>query len=148
MVVVKEDSKSINIMLTSRLNKRHNTICAGLGYAIADAIAYLGDFKEANAILGIDENNNEIYIGKSVDGTFDIYDNLPPSPDEPMPDQVVVTATAVDSSKNQYKLVELYLLHVDDFENPMERLVYCKALVNIFKPALKYLGIVWRLAIQ
>jgi len=148
MVVVNEDSKGINVTLTSRLNKRHNTVCAGLGYAIADAIAYLGDFREANAILGIDENGNEIYIGKSVDGTFEIYDNLPPSPDEPMPDQVVVTATAVDTSRNQYRLVELYLLWVDDFENPTQRLVYCKASVNIFKPGLKYLGIVWRIVIQ
>jgi len=115
---------------------------------IADAIAYLSDFKEANAILGIDENDNEIYIGKSVDGTFEIHDNLPPSPDEPLPDSVVVTASAVDNSKNQYKLKELYLLWVDDFGNPTQRYVYCKASVSIFKPALKYLGIVWRIVIE
>ena len=148
MIRVSVNDKRINVTLTSRLNKRHNTVCAGLGYAIADAIAYLGDFREANAILGIDENDNEIYIGKSVDGTFEIHDNLPPTPDEPMPDQVVVTASAVDSSKNQYKLKELYLLWVDNFDNPMERYVYCKASVSIFKPALKYLGIVWRIVIE
>jgi len=148
MVKVCVNDKGINVTLTTRLSKRHNTVCAGLGYAIADAIAYLGDFREANAILGITDEGTELYIGKSVDGTFEIYDNLPPSPDEPMPDQVVVTATAVDTSRNQYRLVELYLLWVDNFENPVQRLVYCKASVNIFKPGLKYLGIVWRIVIQ
>ena len=148
MIEISVSDKGINVTLTSRLNKRSNTVCAGLGYMIADAIAYLGDFHEANAILGIDENDNEIYIGKSVDGTFEIHDNLPPVPDEPLPSEVVVIASAVDNSKNQYKLKELYLLWVDDFDNPSQRWVYCKASVSIFKPALKYLGIVWRVVIE
>ena len=148
MVEISVRDKEIKVTLTSRVNKRRNTVCAGLGYKIADAIAYLGDFDEANAILGIDENDNEIYIGKSVDGTFGIHDNLPPTPDEPMPDQVIVTASAVDSSKNQYRLKELYLLWVDNFDNPTQRYVYCKAAVSIFKPASKYLGIIWRIVIE
>lgn len=144
---VSVSDKGINVTLTSRLSKRHNTVCAGLGYMIADAIAYLSDFKEANAILGITEDDTEIYIGRSDNGTFEIHDNLPPTPDEPMPDQVVVIASAVDSSRNQYRLKELYLLWVDNFESPTQRYVYCKANVSIFKPALKYLGIVWRIVI-
>ena len=147
MAEISVSDKGINVTLTSRVNKRSNTVCAGLGYMIADAIAYLGDFHEANAILGITEEGTEIYIGKSVDGTFEINDNLPPSPDEPLPDSVVVTASAVDNSKNQYKLKELYLLWVDNFDNPTQRYVYCKASIDIFKPALKYLGIVWRIVI-
>jgi len=148
MVKVSINNNGIVVTLTSQLNKRSNTVCAGLGYTIADAIAYLGDFHEANAILGIDENDNEIYIGRSDNNTFEIHDNLPPTPDEPLPSQVVVTASAVDNSKNQYKLKELYLLWVDDFDNPTQRYVYCKAAVSIFKPALKYLGIVWRIVIE
>ena len=51
MAEISVSDKGIKVTLTSRLNRRHNTVCAGLGYMIADAIAYLGDFDEATLYL-------------------------------------------------------------------------------------------------